>query len=50
MRVSMSKDVLQLILNTLQRDVERGNIIRQEYIDIILADIKEIEDKHHELD
>ena len=50
MRVSMSKAVLQLILNALQRDVEAGKVVRQEYIEVILADIKEIEDKHDKLD
>lgn len=50
MRVSMSKAVLQLLLNALQHDVEAGRVIRQEYIDLILEDIKEMEDKHHELD
>ena len=50
MRVSMSKAVLQLILNVLQDDIDAGRVFRQEYIDLILEDIKEMEDKHHELD
>jgi len=50
MRVSMSKAVLQLILNVLQDDIDAGRVFRQEYIEIILKDIKEIEDKNNELD
>ena len=49
MRVSMSKAVLQLLLNALQHDVEAGRVVRQEYIELILEDIKEIKD-NHELD
>jgi len=47
MRVSMSKAVLQLILNVLQDDIDAGRVFRQEYIEIILKDIKEIEDKNN---